>query len=90
MENCKLSLLKGLPRENFGPYTWALFVGAQGSQGQAERAWFVERLAQVAMICGWQSWEHVSKVMANYFFVMTSNGLSWRSVWDEAMTGLSS
>jgi hypothetical protein len=39
------------------------------------------------MICVWQSWEQVSKVMANYFFVMTLDGLSWRSVWDEAMTG---
>lgn len=87
VENCKLSFLQELPKENFGPYTWALFVGAQGSQGQAERAWFVERLFHVAMICGWQSWEQVSKVMANYFFVMTSDGLSWRSVWDEAMTG---
>ncbi|KAJ6083819.1 hypothetical protein N7467_007954 [Penicillium canescens] len=87
VETCKLSFLQELPKENFGLYTWALFVGAQGSQGQAERAWFVERLAHVAMICVWQSWEQVSKVMANYFFVMTLDGLSWRSVWDEAMTG---
>ncbi|OQD80465.1 hypothetical protein PENANT_c035G08749 [Penicillium antarcticum] len=87
VEKCKLSLLRGLPKESFGPYAWALFVGAQGSQGQAERAWFVERLARVAIICGWQSWEQVSKVMANYFFVMTSDGLSWRSIWDEAMSG---
>ncbi|KAJ5770801.1 uncharacterized protein N7511_002852 [Penicillium nucicola] len=87
VENCKLSLLQGLSNENFGLYAWALFVGAQGSQGQTKRAWFVERLAHVAMVCGWQSWEQVSKVMANYLFVMTLDGLSWRSIWDEVMTG---
>ncbi|KAJ5824380.1 hypothetical protein N7447_006720 [Penicillium robsamsonii] len=87
LDSCKLSLLVGLPNQTFGLYVWALFVGAQGALGQPERQWFVERLARVAMICGWQSWEQISKLMAEFFFVAALDSLNWRSVWDEAMTG---
>jgi hypothetical protein len=85
--NCTFSFLLGLPRENFQPYAWALFIGAQGSLGHPERPWFVERLARVSIICGWQSWEQVSQLMTDFFFVVAFDGLSWRSIWDEAMTG---
>lgn len=87
LDSCKLSLLVGLPKQNFGLYVWALFIGAQGALGQPERQWFVERLARVAMICGWQSWEQISKLMAEFFFVTALDSLNWRSIWDEAMTG---
>ncbi|CAP91651.1 Pc13g05820 [Penicillium rubens Wisconsin 54-1255] len=87
LDSCKLSLLVGLPNQNFGLYVWALFVGAQGALGQPERQWFVERLARVAMVCGWQSWEQISKLMAGFFFVAALDSLNWRSIWDEAMTG---
>ncbi|KAJ5788065.1 hypothetical protein N7457_003055 [Penicillium paradoxum] len=84
--DCKLSLLVGLPKQNFELYGWTLFIGAQGAFGQPERSWFVERLARIAMICGWHSWEQVSRLMAEFFFV-TSDSLNWRLIWDEAMTG---
>jgi hypothetical protein len=85
--NCNLPFLLGLPKENFQPYAWALFIGAQGSLGHPERPWFVERLACVSMICGWQSWEQVSRIMTDFFFVVVFDDLTWRSIWDEAMTG---
>ena len=84
--NCSFSFLLGLPKENLQLYAWVLFIGAQGSLGHLERPWFVERLARVSMICGWQSWEHVSMMMANYFLI-DFDSLNWRSIWDEAMTG---
>ncbi|KAJ5170626.1 uncharacterized protein N7500_003409 [Penicillium coprophilum] len=87
LDGCKLALFVGLPTQTFGLYVWALFVGAQGAFGQPERQWFVERLARVAMICGWQSWEQISKLMTEFFFVAALDSLNWRSVWDEAMTG---
>ncbi|KAJ5734222.1 hypothetical protein N7493_003008, partial [Penicillium malachiteum] len=85
--NCKLTLLMELPEENFGLYAWALFIGAQGSLGQNERAWFVERLARVAMLCEWQSWEQVSRLLKDYFYIAVAQGPGWQAVWDEAMAG---
>lgn len=85
VSNCKLSFLHRLPKENFGLFVWALFIGAQGSLGHPERSWFVERLGRVAMICGWQSWEQVSEILSDYFFVPSK--ANWRFIWDEAMTG---
>lgn len=87
VHNCKLSLLLTMPKENFELFAWALFVGAQGSAGQADRPWFVERLARVAMICEWQTWDQVSRIMSNYFYIPSVHGMEWRSVWDEAMAG---
>ncbi|OQE11797.1 hypothetical protein PENVUL_c002G05059 [Penicillium vulpinum] len=87
LDGCALSLLVGLPNQNFGLYVWALFVGAQGALGQPGRQWFVERLTRVAMVRGWQSWEQISKLMTEFFFVAALDSLSWRSIWDEAMTG---
>jgi hypothetical protein len=87
VSSCKLSLLLPLPKENFELLAWALFVGAQGSLGQPERSWFVERLARLAMICKWQAWEQVSNVLMGYFYVPETHSVNWRSIWDEAMTG---
>lgn len=83
--NCKLSLLVELAKPNLELYAWTLFIGAQGALCQPERSWFVERLARIAIICGWQSWEQVWKVMTEFFF---SDSLNWRLIWDEAMTGV--
>ncbi|KAJ5389341.1 uncharacterized protein N7496_000409 [Penicillium cataractarum] len=87
VENCKLSLLLTMPKENFGLFAWALFVGAQGSAGRADRPWFVERLARVAMICEWQSWDQVSRIMSDYFYLPALHRMEWRFIWDEAMAG---
>lgn len=87
INTCKLSILLTLPKENFGPFAWALFVGAQGSLGRPERRWFVQRLARVAMMCGWQTWEQVSRIMGDYFFISGVQDLTWKSIWDEAMAG---
>ncbi|KAJ5731063.1 uncharacterized protein N7483_005571 [Penicillium malachiteum] len=87
VNNCKLTLLMELPKENFGLYAWALFIGAQGSLGQNERPWFVERLARVAILCEWQSWEQVSRLLTDYFYIAVAQGPGWQAVWDEAMAG---
>lgn len=87
VNDCKMSQLLSLSKENFGLLAWALFVGAQGSRDHAERPWFVERLARVAMICEWQTWEQASNVLSDYFYVSAMHGFAWRSIWDEAMTG---
>lgn len=87
VSSCKLSLLLTISKENFGLFAWALFIGAQGSLGRAERPWFVERLARVAMICEWQTWEQMSNILSDYFFVPSMHSVSWRTIWDEAMTG---
>lgn len=87
ISSCKMSQLFSLSKENFGLFAWALFVGAQGSQDQAERPWFVERLARIARVCGWQTWEQVSNVLSDYFFLSAMHGMVWRSIWDEAMMG---
>ncbi|KAJ5806974.1 hypothetical protein N7474_010566, partial [Penicillium riverlandense] len=93
VNNCKLPLVLRLPKENFGLFAWALFIGAQGSLAQVERPWFVDLLARTAMICGWKTWEQASEVLADYFFIPSragpaSQGPDWKSIWDEAMAGL--
>ncbi|KAJ5403940.1 hypothetical protein N7509_003811 [Penicillium cosmopolitanum] len=85
--NCKISSLLHLPKESLNLFAWALFIGARGSIGHRERIWFVERLARVAMICEWQSWEQVSRIIADYFFVPGTQDDDWRCVWEEAMSG---
>lgn len=87
VSSCKLTLVNGSPENNFGALAWALFIGAQGALNQPERPWFVEQLARVAMICKWKTWEQVSDVLADYFFVPALDGPQWKSIWDEAMTG---
>lgn len=87
VSNCKLSLLLPLSKENFGLFAWALFVGAQGSLGQNERSWFVERLARIAVICKWHTFEQVANTMLSYFYIPDTHSVKWRSVWDEVITG---
>lgn len=87
ISNCKMSLLLDLPKENFGLFAWALFLGAQGSEGQVERTWFVERLARVAMICDWQNWEQVCRILSDYFFIPVGQDATWQSIWEEATAG---
>ncbi|KAI9933399.1 hypothetical protein MW887_007872 [Aspergillus wentii] len=88
VSNCTLSLLSQLPKENYDLLAWVFFIGAQGSIGQTEHPWFVERLARVAMICGWRSWKQVSDKMTGYTYVPNINGSVWKSIWNEAMAGL--
>ncbi|KAJ6104222.1 hypothetical protein N7523_010542 [Penicillium sp. IBT 18751x] len=87
VSSCKLSLLLTLSKENFGLFAWALFVGAQGSLGQNERSCFAERLARVALICKWQSFEQVTNIMLGYFYIPDTHSVNWRSIWDDAITG---
>lgn len=86
--NCTLPLLSQLPRENYGLLAWASFIGAQGSAGQTEQPWFVERLARIGMICGWRRWEQVSEMLGEYFYVSRAHDTTWRKIWDQAMDGL--
>ena len=83
--NCTLSVLSQLPKENYKLLTWALFVGAQGSTGQIEHHWFVEQLARIAMIYRLHSWEQVSALLAEYFYVPRVQVLIWKSIWDTVM-----
>lgn len=87
VKSCPLSLLLTMPKENYGLFAWALFVGAQGSAGEADRPWFVERLSRVAMICEWQTWDQVSRILSDYFYIPALHHAEWRAVWDEAMAG---
>ncbi|KAJ5683188.1 hypothetical protein N7462_006353 [Penicillium macrosclerotiorum] len=87
MSNCTLCLLFTMSKENFGCFAWALFIGAHGALGQAERPWFMERLARIAIICEWQTWEQVSRILSDYFFIPAIHEIEWRSIWDEAMAG---
>ncbi|KAF5862801.1 hypothetical protein ETB97_011149 [Aspergillus alliaceus] len=73
-------------KENHGLLVWALFIGAQGSAGQIERPWFIERLSGIALVCGWRTWRQVSTVLIDYFYLPSTNEVGWTSVWDEAMT----
>lgn len=87
VQNFKLNILLHLPKENYGLIAWALFIGAQGALGQPERRLFVERLARVTMLCGWQSWDQISRILSDYYFLPESQGVRWRAIWDEAMAG---
>ncbi|KAJ5180745.1 hypothetical protein N7492_003955 [Penicillium capsulatum] len=87
VSSCEISFLLSLPKENLGLFAWALFLGAQGSEHQAERPWFVERLSHIAMIGEWQNWEQVSRILSDYFFIPGAQGAAWQSIWEEATAG---
>ncbi|KAJ5273969.1 hypothetical protein N7478_009094 [Penicillium angulare] len=87
VDRYSLTSLLELPKENAGLFAWSLFIGAQGSLGHPERSWFVERLGRVAMLYEWQSWEQVSRILTDYFFVAAVQGSSWPAIWDEAVAG---
>lgn len=87
VKSCPVSLLLTMPKESLGLFAWALFVGAQGSAGEADRPWFVEWLSRVAMNCEWQTWDQVSRIMSDYFYIPALHQTEWRSIWDEAMAG---
>lgn len=83
----KLNSLNDLSKESLALLAWSLFIGAQGANCQPERRFFVQRLARIATICGWRSWEQISWVLTDYYFSPEANGLDWRAIWDEAMAG---
>lgn len=83
--NCTLPLLARIPPENSGLLAWASFIGAQGSAGQSERPWFTDGVARIARIRGWQHWEQVCGVLAEYFYVPSMHDAAWRIIWAEAM-----
>ncbi|CAI7569102.1 unnamed protein product [Penicillium manginii] len=87
VSNFKISRLLDLPKENLNLFAWVIFIGARGSIGQREQGWFVERLARIAMICEWKSWEQVSRILADYFFVPGAQDEDWRCVWEETLSG---
>ncbi|KAL5356210.1 hypothetical protein BJX96DRAFT_104158 [Aspergillus floccosus] len=82
------SSLHSLPQKYHALMAWALFIGGQGSIAQVERPWFVERLAHVSRSCKWHTWDQVSNVMGEYFYLPSTNGFIWATVWDEAMSVL--
>ncbi|KAL4888542.1 hypothetical protein BDV59DRAFT_206018 [Aspergillus ambiguus] len=79
------SSLETVPKGHDTLLAWALFIGAQGSVGQVERPWFVERLANLSLRCGWHDWGQVSRVMEEYFYLPSTNGPIWETVWDETI-----
>ncbi|GIJ82519.1 hypothetical protein Asppvi_001027 [Aspergillus pseudoviridinutans] len=87
MSSCSLSLGPKSPKDIYGLLAWVLFIGAQGSAGQVEHFWFIDRLTRLAMLRGWKKWEHVADVLADYFYLPDFHGAIWKSTW-EAVTGL--
>lgn len=86
--SCTLPLLSRLSPENYGLLAWASFIGAQESANQPEQSWFIERLARIAMIRGWRSWEQMSDILTCYFYAPSIHEFMWRSIWDRAIQGL--
>ncbi|KAF9892377.1 holocytochrome c synthase [Aspergillus nanangensis] len=62
-------ILKSLPRKDYGLLAWAIFVGAQGSMGQVEYPWFIERLSHVVLGGGWRDWDQMSNILGDYFYL---------------------
>lgn len=88
MSSCSLSLGPKTPKVIYGLLAWVLFIGAQGSEGQGDHSWFIGRLARLAMIRGWKNWEDVEDILADYFYLPDFHGATWKSAWEEAVTGL--
>jgi hypothetical protein len=40
------------------------------------------------MIRGWKNWEDVEDILADYFYLPDFHGATWKSAWEEAVTGL--
>ncbi|EAW20444.1 uncharacterized protein NFIA_028750 [Aspergillus fischeri NRRL 181] len=87
MSSCSLSLGPKSAKAINGLLAWVLFIGAQGSAGQVEHSWFIDWLARLAMLRGWQKWEQVADVLADYFYLPDFHGAIWESAWEEAVTG---
>ena len=79
------SILAQLPLNCFDLLAWALFIGAHGSLGQPERPWFLRRLADIAQLRKWRSFEEVEDVMRGYIYAPHLYKISWEKIWDEAM-----
>jgi hypothetical protein len=65
--------------------TWCLFIGAQNSQGEVERPWFVKRLVELAMAKRWTTWGEVEAVMQRFLYVRRVSGEKWAEIWDEVL-----
>ncbi|KAK2790640.1 hypothetical protein FQN51_002467 [Onygenales sp. PD_10] len=83
------STLPHLPPTHLDLIAWACFLGARGARGQPTRAWFVERLGEVAGIRGWEgaSWEEVEGVLGGCLYVRGLDGGCFRGVWEEVGEG---
>jgi hypothetical protein len=62
---------------------WVLFLGAQSSQGQVERPWFVRHIAGLVQVKGWEDWAAVERVMQTFLYVERVSGACWREIWQE-------
>lgn len=82
---CTLPTLSRLPKENYMLFAWAMFIGVQGSTGQVEHDWFIEKLAHAAMVCGWYNWEQASSQLADYLYIPDVQGSIWKSIWDQVV-----
>ncbi|EAW13329.1 uncharacterized protein ACLA_053750 [Aspergillus clavatus NRRL 1] len=87
VSSCFLSLQSNTPKDVYGLLAWALCIGAQASMGQAERPWFVARLAQLAVTCDWQTWDQFANVLVDYFYLPGVHEISWQSAWGETAIG---
>ncbi|KKA22058.1 hypothetical protein T310_3948 [Rasamsonia emersonii CBS 393.64] len=77
--------LTQMPSPDLDLLAWALFIAAQGSLGQIEQPWFVDRLADVIALRGWKDWEEVAEIMTRYFYLPYLHDPVWRPIWNEAM-----
>lgn len=89
LNGCSDTILSQLPPENYDLHAWALFVAAQGAAGQPDRPLFVERLARVARVRHWTTWDDVSRVMIRYLYLPHNNEQSWRGIWAEVTANYS-
>lgn len=85
IDHCMTFVLFQLPSECYDLVAWALLIGANGSAGEAEQPWFVQRLAQIIRVQGWHKWEDLADILTGYFYAPSLHDLIWLPVWDEAM-----
>lgn len=64
--------------------TWTCFMGAQGSHGQPRRRFFIDRLANMAIVQEWSTWEEASELFEGYLYVPRLHESTWKEIWIEA------
>lgn len=83
LDECRWELLLSFPPQCLDLMAWVLFLGSQGSQGQIERPWFVDRIADVATIKRWKLWSEVARPMEGYLYVQHVHEKPWKATWEE-------
>lgn len=62
---------------------WVLCLGAQHSEHQRERPWFVVNIAMVAQLLGLGTWESLRPILLRFIFIPRLNESPMRKVWAE-------